>query len=127
MKEHVVYTWEQLPEYRYTQRFAYSLGRVLASLRPRWRRRVEGGMSRAAVLISRGIVLANADIAAGEEDLSPAERRLARESALEAVEISREGLTLLRSARLGSRPDIMVALELLERIEEGIRQRPAAG
>jgi hypothetical protein len=124
MKEQVVYSWESLPEYRYTQRYAYSLGRVLASLKPRWRRRFARCMSQSATLIATGITMANLDLPPGAEPLPVEDREEARQAALDAVALAREVLRLLQEARQGSAPDILVALDLLERVEEAMRRRP---
>jgi len=121
--EDVFYSWEWLPEYRYTQRYGYSLGRILASMRPRARRRAERPLCQAAVTISVCISMSNFDIPPGEGDLPLEDRLRAREAALSAIMLSRRMLHLLRSGRQASRPDLMVALDLLERVEAGIVAR----
>jgi hypothetical protein len=120
MHEKALYDWETLPEYLATQQYARCLGRIFRSLPRRIRRGAEWPMTRAAILISQGIAGFNAE-PGPEERLTARERELFREGALEGIAASREGLDLLGEVRRVSRPDILVARELLERIEESIR------
>jgi hypothetical protein len=125
MDSSATFTWESLPEYRYLQRFAYSLGRIFKSLPRSWRRRCERPLVRGTSLLAATITMANLDVPPGEEDLPRDVRRDASEAALEAVSVLREGVTILKDARKGSKPDLLVALDLLDRIEEAIRNNPA--
>lgn len=118
----VVYAWEELPEYRCTQQLGRSIGRILVSLPAHFRRKLGRTLIRGSVLIAQGIAGANAEMPPGD-DLSSDEREAFRSSCLGSVEVCRDALDLLRSQRIGSLPDILVALELLDRIESGVRQR----
>src|SRR5690606_41410907 len=107
----VVYAWEELPEYRCTQQFGRSIGRILVSLPSYYRRKLGRTLIRGSVLIAQGIAGANAEMPPGE-DLSPDEREAFRSSSLGSIEVCRDALDLLRSQHVGSLPDILVALEL---------------
>ncbi|MBI4409150.1 MAG: hypothetical protein HY561_05550 [Gemmatimonadetes bacterium] len=120
MEPEIVYTWERRPEYRATLQFSRSLGRVLASLPRRVRWKCERPLVRGATMIGIGIAGANADPCPGEL-ISCEEREAFRDAALEAVRLCREGLETLRETGFGSRPDLLVTLELLERIESGLK------
>ncbi len=117
----ILYAWERLPEYRATQQFSRCLGRIFASLPPRLRPRVERPLIRATVMIGQGIVGMNAEVPAGQ--LSPQQRDALRDAGLASIALCTEGLELLKQAGLGSRPDLLAALELLERIEFGMSGR----
>ncbi|HEX2167958.1 MAG TPA: hypothetical protein VHG09_12060 [Longimicrobiales bacterium] len=118
----VIYAWEELPEYRCTQQLGRCVGRILASLPAHYRRKLGRTLIRGSVLIAQGIAGANAEMPPGD-DLTPEERQTFRSSCLASIEVCRDALRLLRSQRVGSLPDIMVALELLERIETGVEGR----
>jgi hypothetical protein len=120
------YSWEALPEYRWAQRYGYSVGRVLASVPPRWRARCTDLLGRAAALISTGIALANAEPGPGDAAVPDGERLQMLELGLDMLAMSRDLLRKLRRLPDASAADIMVALELLERVESGM-QRQAAG
>lgn len=119
----VVYAWERLPEYRSTQQLGRTVGRILMSLPRRLRRPLGRTLIRAPILVARGIAGANAELPP-DHDLTWAERETFRTGALEALSILRDAFRLLRSERLGSQADVLVALELLERIEQGLTRRP---
>jgi len=120
MSDDVLYEWERLPEYRATQQLARSTGRILTSLPKRVRLMIGRTMLRGPILIARGIAGANAELPPDEE-LTTHERELFRTSALEAIVLLRDAYRLLRDGRIGSQPDLLVALDLLERIEAGLR------
>jgi hypothetical protein len=120
MGHDATFRWETLPEYIATQQYSRCLGRICASL-PWWvRRRSMGPMTRAAIGIATGIVGFNADLPP-DERLTRAEREAFRRFALAALDESRAGLAELARVRKVSRPDLTAALELLERIEAGVR------
>jgi hypothetical protein len=62
-----------------------------------------------------------------DDELSPAERESFRTNCLASIEVCRDAMRLLRSQRIGSIPDILVALELLDRIESSVRHRVLPG
>ena len=126
MDPRIRYDWELLPEYVTAQQFARCLGRILASLPPGVRRRVSRPLVGSATLIAQGIAGANAE-APPEAPLSMEDREVFRGTALRAVRLCRTGLGLLRDDGVGSRPDLLVALELLERIEGSVRERRLRG
>lgn len=119
-RDGVVYRWECLPEYIATQQYSRCLGRIFASLPRRVRRRAVGPMTRAALLIGNGIAGFNAELQP-DESLTEAERETFREAALAGIECSREGLQMLGQVPRASRSDLLMADELLERIESGVR------
>jgi hypothetical protein len=120
MEPDIIYSWERLPEYVATQQYSRCLGRILRSL-PWWvRRRAVRPMTGAAVLIAQGIAGLNADVPPSET-LSAREREEFRARALVGIRASREGLEALADVRRASRPDLLAARELLERIEAGVR------
>ncbi|MBR9988613.1 MAG: hypothetical protein KFH98_02600 [Gemmatimonadetes bacterium] len=122
----ITYTWEDLPEYRCTQQLGRCVGRIVVSMPPRYRLKLGRMLIRGSVLIAQGIAGANADMPPDDE-LSPAEREAFRNGCLGSVEVCRDALRLMRSQRIGSVPDILVALELLDRIEAGVRRRVLPG
>lgn len=120
MDHDTIYSWENLPEYIALQQYSRCLGRIFRSLSWRRRRRAIPTMTGAAILMAQGIAGFNADLPPGET-ITAREREVFRKGALVGLRDSREGLEKLAAARKVSRPDILVARELLERIESGIR------
>ena len=119
-----IYSWERLPEYVATQQYSRCLGRIFRSLPRRIRRKVIRPLTGAAVLIGQGIAGFNAEVPPSEV-LSAREREAFRDRALAGIEASREGLRTLEGVRRVSRPDLLVAGELLERIEGSLRTAQA--
>ena len=122
MDPKIRYDWELLPEYVTAQQFARCLGRILMSLPLRVRCKVTRPLVGSATLIAQGIAGANAE-APADAPLSAEDREVFRRTAIQAVRICRTGLGLLREEGLGSRPDHLVAVELLERIERSVQER----
>lgn len=114
------YDWETLPEYLATQQYARCLGRILCSLPTRVRKRVQVPLSGSAILIAQGIAGFNAELPPSEP-LTMADREAFRRRALDGIRWSRRGVRLLRPLRGVSQADLLVADELLERVEERIR------
>ncbi len=125
MPKPVLFFWETLPEYVATMQYSRCLGRVLASLPRRVRRRWGEPLSAAAVVIGGGIVGLNADLPA-DDRLPATEREAFRHRALFAIRWSRRGLRVLQRARRVNRAQITAARELLERIETGVRATEVA-
>ena len=119
MEPGIVFGWERLPEYIAAQQYGRCLGRIFGSLPRRVRRRVMQPMTGAALMIAEGIAGFNAELP--PETLSDRERELFRSRALEGVRLSREALEVVRRVRRASRPDLLVAAELLDRIEGSVR------
>lgn len=120
MDQDTIYSWEQLPEYIALQQYSRCLGRIFRSLSWRRRRKAIPTMTGAAILMAQGIAGFNADMPP-DEPLTASEREVFRKGALVGLRESRHGLEELADARKVSRPDLLVAGELLERIEAGIR------
>jgi hypothetical protein len=121
-----MYAWESYPEYMALQQFSRCLGRILSSLPRRHQRRSARILFPAAVFMAQGIAGAHAELRPGEE-MPLAEREQFRSMGLESLTASRARLLRLKSRSLGSQPDLLVALELLERVESGLRTRPLPG
>jgi hypothetical protein len=123
MSTNDTYHWERYPEYLALQQFSRCLGRVLASLPVRQRLRNGRILVPAAVFMAQGIAGAHADT--GPEDALPPEcRERFRQVGLESAQLSKVFLTHLKERRRVSRPDLLAALELLERVESGLATRP---
>ena len=118
----VAYRWEDLPEYRCTQQLGRCVGRILVTLPGRYRRELGRVLIRGSIHIAQGIAGANAEMPP-DDDLSREDRERFRNGCLASIVICRDALRLLLSRKVGSVPDILVALELLERIDGSVRQR----
>jgi len=120
MENDAIYAWESLPEYLAAQQYSRCLGRIFRSL-PWWvRLRAITPMTRAAVAIGVGITGFNAEVPPSER-MTTAEREAFRRVALQGLAASREGLEWLSRVRRASKADILVAGELIERIEASVR------
>lgn len=122
----VVYRWEELPEYRCTQQLGRCIGRILVSLPGRYRWKLGRMLIRGSTLIAQGIAGANAEMPP-DDDLTTAEREAFRSGCLASVEVCRDALRLLKTQRIGSQPNIIVSLELLDRIEASVKHRVLPG
>jgi hypothetical protein len=122
----VSYTWEEFPEYRATQQLSRCIGRILMSLPPRARKAIGRTLIRTPMLIAQSIAGASADMPPGE-GLTIDERETFRTNGLAGIHLLRDTLRALRAERLGSVPDLMAALELVDRIEEWVSQRVLPG
>lgn len=122
----VVYTWEDFPEYHATQQLSRCIGRILASLPSRTRTAIGRTLVRGPMLVAQSIAGASADMPPGEV-MPIEERETFRRGAIDGVQLLRDALQLLKAERLGSVPDLLAALELLDRIEEWVRQRTLPG
>lgn len=124
--ESVVYAWESFPEYVAVQQYSRCLGRILVSLPARQRRRAMKPMIHAAKVMGMAIAGAHAQPSPTGQP-SDEERQEFRDIGLEAVAATREGLQILKDAGLGRSADMAAAVELLERVETGLRGRPLPG
>ena len=118
------YRWERYAEYQALQQYSRCLGAALASMPTRLGRKAAKPLIRASVMMGTLMTFAHAE----EDPAHPirlAARRECRDTALQCVELSREGLLALKE--LASTPHVTAALELLERIESGLRERPLPG
>jgi hypothetical protein len=116
------YAWERYPENIALQQYSRCLGRVVASLPRRLRRIMTKPLIQAATLSGIGLAGAHAELKPGES--SRAEREEFLQLAFTSIEHSRKGLLLLKEARKGDAAGLTAALELLERVEAGLRARP---
>lgn len=121
-QQNVVYAWENLPEYRATQQLGRVVGRILMSLPRRERRTIGKTLVRLPVLIGQGIVGANAELPPDQE-IGVEQRDMYRHSAVAGVHLLRDLFRVLRVERIGSVPDLLAGIELLDRIGEGIAAR----
>jgi hypothetical protein len=121
MRGKLEHGWESYPEYIALQQYGRCLGGVLSSAPRHVRRRAGPPLIRAAVLISTSIALAHMEVG-GDGAPDGEGREEFRRTALECVELSRHGLATI--ALRVSRPHLTAALELLERVEAGVRERP---
>lgn len=124
MDHETIYGWESLPEYVALQQYGRCLGRIFRSLSWRRRRTAIPILTGAALLMAQGIAGFNAELPP-DERITAGEREVFRQGALAGLRESRDGLEELAGERRVSRPDILVAQELLERIEAGLRGREA--
>ncbi len=126
MRPPVVFEWETYPEYRSLQQLGTLIGGVLAALPRRQSRRAEAVLVPAAYAMARAIVGAHAEVPRPAE-VTRCEREAFRRSGLHAVAVARSALRRLAAKPHGARPGIIAALEVLERIEAGMRERPLPG
>jgi hypothetical protein len=124
MDQDTIYGWERLPEYVALQQYGRCLGRILRSLPWRRRRRVAPTLTGAAILMAQGIAGFHAELPP-DELVTPREREVFRTGALIGLRDSRAILEQLSTERKVSRPDLLVASELLERVEAGLRSTPS--
>ena len=119
----VVYVWESYPEYRAAQQFSRCLGRIFASLPKQLRLKLQRPMTQAAILIAHGIAGAHAEV---DDDAAytHAVREEMRTCGLQALGACRATLVTMKEERTGDRANVLAALELLERIEHGMKERP---
>jgi hypothetical protein len=123
VKSERLYQWEAYPEYVALQQYARCLGAVLSSARPAVRRRATRPLVRGATLISQAIAGAHAE---DVPELERSDRLEFREAGLECIALCREGLRALKREKV-STSHLTAALELLERVEHGLLNRPLPG
>lgn len=124
MQNDPIHHWESLPEYIAAQQYSLCLGRIFRSL-PWWVRwRIVRPMTGAAVAIAGGIAGFHAELAPGER-MTTTEREAFRLMTLGGLRASCEGLDSVSRVRHVSRADILVARELIERIEASVRAADA--
>jgi hypothetical protein len=120
MRSQHVPSWQQHPAYLVTHQYSRCLERLLGAL-PMTVQRQTGP----------ALIVAIARMRAGLAAVQPQPERVfgpvalgpdsSREAGLRAVAGSVAALELMRRERLAPRAEILVALELLERIEAGLR------
>jgi hypothetical protein len=119
----ILYPWESFPEYIATQQYSRCMGRIIASLPKSARRRAQKPLVECAVLIAQGIAGAHAETPSAQA-YTRSDREVFRDAALASLSVSRMCLNALRGEGHGSPADMFAALELLERVESGLRSRP---
>lgn len=120
MEQETVGGWEQLPELVTNRQYVRCLDRLAQSL-PAWRRWPLGApMVSAAVSIGSGAACFHAALLDGSPP-TPEERESHRQRALDGIRESREGLERIRGIRGADRAELLVAAELLDRIEQMLR------
>lgn len=124
MQPRHVPTWDQHPSLLVTHQYSRCIERLLQSLPSTVQRQAGPSLILAIGRIRAGIAAAHPAQGRrlGPHMLAPA---LCREEANSAVATSAATLELLRRERLGSRAELLVALELLERIESALVRKQA--
>lgn len=120
MEQETVGGWEQLPEVVTNRQYVRCLDRLVQSLPASSRLRQFRPMVSAAVSIGTGAVCFHAELLDGSPP-TPEERESHRQRALEGIRASREGLERIRGIRDADRAELLVAGELLDRLEEMLR------
>lgn len=120
MQNKVIYSWERLPIYEFTNQFARLLGRLLVSLPTRFHVQIHN-------LIGQAVAMANA-IPGGHRDIEPGadpvpveERRAWLMIGYTATVTARDLLTELGRVATRARPDVAIGLKLLSQIESGFQ------
>lgn len=121
MSSNALNRWERLPEYLASRTYVRCLDRLFQSLPPETQWRMFQPMLSAAVSIGTGIACFHGDFLLPELGTA-AEREGHRQRALEGIRASRDGLEEIAAVPGASRADLMVARELLERIEGSVRR-----
>lgn len=120
MKADATDRWEALPEFRATRTYVRCVDRLFQSLPHRVRWRMLQPTLTAAVSIGTGIACFH-----GRYDLArrvtPDEREGHRQRALDGIRVSIEGLDEIATVRGADRAELLVARELLDRIEGSLR------
>jgi len=118
------YAWESYGEYVALQQFSRCLGAVLASAPKKLARRASRPLIRTATRTSVMFSVAHA-----EEPPDPRNARLPHDVRVQARQLALDGADVLRQLLMTlegqvSAPHYTAALELLERFEQGVRERP---
>lgn len=120
MEQETVGGWEQLPEIITNRQYVRCLDRLVQSLPEPDRWRLFTPMVSAAASIGGGAVCFHAALLDGAPP-TPEERESHRQRALDGIRASREGLEGIRDIPGADRAELLVAGELLDRIEEMLR------
>lgn len=118
-----VYRWESYPEYEAAMQYGRCLGRILTSMRKKERKQARKPLVMLAIGMANGIAGAHAECPA-DRSLPRADREQFRSVGLKAVAATRDCLLDVRRRQAASAPDLAAAMELLERVEHGLRTRP---
>lgn len=112
--------FESLPEFLATRTYVRCLDRLFQTLPPDVQRRLFAPMVSAAVGIGSGIACLHGDPEPPRR-YSVAEREESRQQALAGVRVSRERLDEVAGVPGADRAELLVARELLNRIEGSLR------
>ncbi len=120
------FEWEIQPEYLSLQQLSHLIGGILAGLPRRQSRRAEAVLVPATFVMARAIVGTRAEIPPpGTVPIH--EREAYRSSGLRAVSMAGSALRRLKARPRGPRAELTAAIEVLERIEAGLRYGPMPG
>lgn len=120
MGQETVDGWEQLPEVATNRQYVRCLDRLIQSLPEATRRRLFRPMLRAAVATGAGAACFHAARLNGAQPTAE-ERESHRQRALDGIRASREGLGRIRAMGGADEAELLVAGELLDRVEELLR------
>jgi hypothetical protein len=119
-REPTTHRFENLPEFITTRTYVRCLDRLFQSLPPSVQRRLVEPVLSAAVGIGSGIACLHGDPEPPRR-FSGAEREESRRRALACIRLSRERLDEIARVPGADRAELLVARELLDRIEGSVR------
>lgn len=120
MEQETIGGWEQLPEVVTNRQYVRCLDRLVQSLPESARVRLFRPLVSAAVSTGAGAACFHAALLNGSTP-TPEERESHRQRALKGIRASRKGLRRIGRIRGADRAELLVAGELLDRIEEMLR------
>lgn len=126
MGQETVGHWEELPELVVNRQLVRCLDRLLVSLPPSRQRSLFRHLLPATVSIGSGAACFHAALLNGSPP-TPGERELHRQRALDGIRDSREWLGQIRGVKGADPAELLVAGELLDRIEEMLRDARPRG
>lgn len=124
MPQNAANSWETLPEFIASRTFVRCVDRLFQSLPPEVQWKMFQPMLSATVSISAGIACFHGEPVPPRR-YDRREREESRERALDAIRAAREGLDKIERVPTANRAELMVARELLERIEGSVRDAVA--
>lgn len=117
MRDDIVYEWEKLEVYGWTNKFARVVGRLLADVPSRHRVHVHNLIGQ-AIVMSNAVAGANKDIAPGEPPLSIEHRRAWLMIGYTAARGAAETLGTIRKVHERSIGNLIDGMELIVKIAE---------
>ncbi len=118
-----LYRWENYPEYEAAMQYGRCLGRILSSMQRNERKQARKPLVMRAIGMANGIAGAHAEVGS-DQPLPREDREAFRSVGLKAVAATRDCLLDVRRRAAANAADLAAAIELLERVEEGLRNRP---